>query len=80
MRFKKAYDSIDWMYLINVMKRFGFGPDMVKLVSSLYNTEHDEAPPCAVVQINRHLSKAIYAAEGLKARMPIKLLFIFALY
>ena len=68
--FKKAYDTVDWDYLINTLKCFGFGPDIVKLVSSLYGNVNDNFPR-AVVQINGHLSKPYALQKGLRQGCPL---------
>lgn len=33
---KKAFDSIDWQYLMQRLKRFGFGPKFCQWVALLY--------------------------------------------
>ncbi|GKD78845.1 reverse transcriptase domain-containing protein, partial [Tanacetum coccineum] len=29
---KKAYDTVDWSFLVNILNRFGFHPTMVKWI------------------------------------------------
>ena len=35
--FEKAYDSVSWSFMKNVLKSFNFGPSIIKLISTFYN-------------------------------------------
>ena len=69
--FRKAYDTVDWEYLLSALKHFGFGPDLVKLVSSLYGYVSEDNLPRAVVQINGHLSRPYTIQKGLRQGCPL---------
>ena len=34
--FHKAFDSIEWNYLVSCLKAFQFGPDFIRWVKTLY--------------------------------------------
>ena len=35
--FEKAYDSLSWSFMKNVLKSFNFGPSIIKWISTFYN-------------------------------------------
>ena len=37
MDFEKAFDSIDHTFLFSVLKSYGFGPDFIQWVRTLFN-------------------------------------------
>ena len=34
--FEKAYDSLEWDFMINVLKHFNFGTDLIKWIKTFY--------------------------------------------
>ena len=35
--FHKAFDSIDWKFIIKALKKYNFGPVLINLVNIIYN-------------------------------------------
>ena len=35
--FEKAYDSLSWSFMKNLLKSFNFGPSIIKWISTFYN-------------------------------------------
>ena len=68
--FKKAFDSVRWDYLEHVLKCYGFGPDLRKLVNIVYCAHRDESPR-AVVQLNGYLSEPYTVGIGVRQGCPL---------
>ena len=62
---EKAYDSLSWSFMKNVLKSFNFGPSIIKWISTFYNKTQ--------VAINRagNLSSFFYTERGCKQGDPI---------
>ena len=63
--FEKAYDSLSWSFMKNVLKSFNFGPSIIKWISTFYNKTQ--------VAINQggNLSSFFYTKRGCKQGDPI---------
>ncbi len=69
--FKKAFDSIEWEFLFEVLGKFNFGETFIKWVKLLY------AKPCAFVKNNGHFSDEFSLSRGVRQGCPVSsLLFI----
>ena len=66
----KAYDSVNWQYLKEVVRRFGFEENFRKWIDILYNNAPGQAPT-ARVQLNRCLSPAHVIERGLRQGCPL---------
>ena len=66
----KAYDSVDWGYLKSAVKAFGFGPDIQKWISLIYDSS-EVTQGSACVQINGHLSERYIISRGLWQGCPL---------
>uniref|UniRef100_A0A803JDF7 Reverse transcriptase domain-containing protein n=1 Tax=Xenopus tropicalis TaxID=8364 RepID=A0A803JDF7_XENTR len=70
----KAFDSIEWPYLWEVITRMGFGPSFVKWLKLLYSA------PKAVVKVNGILSTPFHLTRGTRQGCPLSpLLFALAI-
>lgn len=63
----KAFDSIEWGCLIQVLKCFGFGDVFMKWISALYKS------PKAALLVNGSLSPSFRLHIGTRQRCPISL-------
>ncbi|KAH9111270.1 hypothetical protein LEN26_005361 [Aphanomyces euteiches] len=70
--FEKAYDRINWDYMMDTLEAFNFGRQFLKWVRLLYNQ------PIAHVIINGALSEAFRPTRGVKQGDPLSSL-LFAL-
>ena len=63
--FEKAYDSLSWSFMKNVLKSFYFGPSIIKWISTFYNKTQ--------VTINQggNLSSFFYIERGCEQGDPI---------
>ena len=63
--FEKAYDSLSWSFMKNVLKSFNFGPSIIKWISTFYNKTQ--------VAINQggNLSSFFHTELGCKQGDPI---------
>ena len=68
--FRKAFDSVRWDYLQHVLKCYGFGPDLRKLVNIVY-CAHRANLPRAVVQLNGFLSEPYTIETGIRQGCPL---------
>lgn len=62
---EKAFDTIDWTYMMHVLQRMGFGPTFPKWISLLY--EHPEA----ALRINSRVSDVFPVSRGTRQGCPL---------
>ena len=71
--FCKAFDSLEWNFLIDVLKRFNFGQSFIRWIQTLYNK------PSACVKNNGYFSNNFPLHRGIRQGCPVSaLLFIIA--
>ncbi|CAJ1062856.1 LINE-1 reverse transcriptase -like protein [Xyrichtys novacula] len=71
---EKAFDMVEWSYLLEVLKKFGFGPRMISLISLLYSA------PKASVSTNGMNSQMFTLSRGCRQGCPASpLLFALAI-
>ncbi len=71
---EKAFDRIEWDYLINILERFGFGLKFVSWIKLLYAT------PKASVRSNNIISDPFSLCRGTRQGCPLSpLLFAIAI-
>ncbi|CAJ0960101.1 unnamed protein product [Ranitomeya imitator] len=68
----KAFDSVEWGYLWQVLRRMGFGPQFISWIQLMYSM------PMARVRVNGELSRTIQLARGTRQGCPLSPL-LFAL-
>ena len=62
--FKKAFDSLNWNFMTQVLRRFNFGEKFIKMIETLYNN------PKTVIKNNGHFSREISLKKGVKQGCP----------
>ena len=67
---QKAYDSVDWAYLKEVVRRNGFGPNFQKWIDILYDSSPNSVPT-ARVQVNGFMSEPYAIKRGLRQGCPL---------
>ena len=65
INFEKAFDSVSWDFLFNVLNFFNFGDSFIKWVKLLYN----KCQSCVIV--NGHLSEWFYLQRGCRQGDPL---------
>jgi len=69
--FRKAFDSVEWPFLFETLRKFNFGDTFQQWIRILY-TE-----PCAVIKNNGHFSAEFLLTRGVRQGCPVSaLLFI----
>ncbi|CAJ0958213.1 unnamed protein product [Ranitomeya imitator] len=68
----KAFDSVEWGYLWQVLRSMGFGPQFISWIRLMYSM------PMARVRVNGELSRTIQLARGTRQGCPLSPL-LFAL-
>ena len=63
--FEKAFDTINWEFMFQCLKKFDFGPNFINWVKTLY---YD---PNMVVKNNGFISKKIKLQRGLRQGCPL---------
>lgn len=62
---QKAFDTVTWPYLFTVLRKWGFGPDFITTISSLYSS------PKACIKIQGHLSEEFSILQGTRQGCPL---------
>ena len=71
--FEKAFDSLDWNFMLKVFKKMNFGEKFIRWIQILYTK------PCLIVKNNGWLSRKVDMHRGIRQGCPISaLLFILA--
>lgn len=71
--FEKAFDSLEWPFMIACLQKFGFGPEFIKWIQVLYKN------PTITIKINGWLSEEVNLTRGIRQGCPVSaLLFIMA--
>ena len=71
--FKKAFDSVEWNFLFECLKHFGFGESYLKWIKTLYN----ESASC--IKNNGFVSEPFFIYRGIRQGCPVSgLLFVIA--
>ena len=63
--FEKAYDSLEWNYMFDVLQRFNFGPELIKWVKLFYSNIE------SCVTNNNITSKYFKISRGLRQGDPL---------
>ncbi|GAB9467990.1 Pol Polyprotein [Globisporangium polare] len=63
--FAKAYDRVNWVYMLEVLERMGFGPRFRTWVQTLY---HDSQ---ALLDVNNKLHSPVRPSRGVKQGDPL---------
>ena len=72
MDFEKAFDSVEWNFLFNVLQKFNFGESFISWMKILYNN------PIFKIKNNDWLSKTCSMSRGIRQCCPISaILYIF---
>ena len=70
--FEKAFDSVEWNFLFNVLQKFNFGESFISWMKILYNN------PIFKIKNNGWLSKTCSMSRGIRQGCPISaILYIF---
>jgi hypothetical protein len=71
--FSKAFDSLEWNFMFQVLEKFNFGPSFIKWIKILYNE------PELYIKNNGYMSRRILMDRGIRQGCPLSaLLFIIA--
>ncbi|OWZ05971.1 Pol Polyprotein [Phytophthora megakarya] len=72
--FAKAYDRVNWSYLVRVLERAGCGPRFCSWVKLLYSDVQ------AILSLNGSLQEVLYPSRGVKQGDPLSsLLFVLSI-
>ena len=71
--FKKAFDSLEWNFLLKTLDFFNFGPSFKKWIKTIYDR------PEACIKNNGHISNSFSIYRGIRQGCPVSaLLFVLA--
>ena len=63
--FHKAFDSLEWNFMISVLKKFNFGTSFIKWIQLLYDQ------PIAKLKVNGWISEPIRQTRGIRQGCPV---------
>jgi len=63
--FHKAFDSLEWNFMISVLKKFHFGTSFIKWIHLLYDQ------PIAKIKVNGWISEPIRQTRGIRQGCPV---------
>lgn len=66
--FEKAFDSVNWYFLMSCLKKFNFGKKFIKWIQIFYND------PKICIKNNGHISKSFTAGRGIRQGCPVSAL------
>ena len=64
----KAFDRVDWNYMLETLKKFGFGDKFISYIKTLYTDITIQ------VKTNGNLSQKVYPSRGVRQGCPISML------
>lgn len=70
---KKAFDTVEWSFMLSVLKRFGFGDSLISWVNSLYGNTTSCANNCGWI------SKPFSVKRGIRQGCPLCPPFLFVI-
>lgn len=62
---QRAFDQLEWKYMISVLKKFGFGSEFIKWIEIIY------AQPVASVITNQDISSPFQLSRGTRQGCPL---------
>ena len=62
---EKAFDRLDWSFLISTLSKMGFGESFIKWIRLLYRN-----PRCSVM-VNGHISPFFFPYRGVRQGFPL---------
>ena len=66
--FQKAFDTVEWKFMMEVLNKFNFGKDFIDWIKVLYNT------PKATIKNNGWLSESFTLNRGIRQGCPVSAL------
>lgn len=63
--FQKAFDSLEWPFIVQTLKKFNFGEYLIKWIEILYNN------PCTVFKNNGWITSEISPTRGIRQGCPV---------
>jgi len=68
---EKAFDSLEWLFMISTLKKFNFGDNFIRWIQIIYNK------PCTIFKNNGWLTGEVHPTRGIRQGCPVSaLLFI----
>ena len=66
--FKKAFDSLEWNFMLKTLQTFNFGPSFINWIKTIYNS------PEACIENNGHISEVFQISRGIRQGCPVSAL------
>ena len=66
--FKKAFDSLEWNFMLKILQTFNFGPSFINWIKTIYNS------PEACIKNNGHISEVFQISCGIRQGCPVSAL------
>jgi len=66
--FEKAFDSLNWSFIIKCLEKIGFGEKFIKWFKTLYKNQ------VAYVKINNYFTRGVHMKRGVKQGCPLSAL------
>lgn len=65
---EKAFDRLNWDFIFEVLKHFGYGPNLIRMIKAAYNQSQSQ------IKVNNYVSERFILRRGVRKGCPLSML------